>query len=618
MMNEALVSTATQQIPQTSKTPQLRQAVPGKRGLFSSCRKLGLTVSLTFSVALLGCGGPPPPPPKAIVVPTAPVPVVSFAPARIEFDASLYPAAPQRADGAIVIGLLLPMGDERQAIRNLAGHLYKAAQLALFDATAGTPQGGRDIILRLHDTKGTPQGATEAAKAALSAEVDFLVGPLFASSAEAIAPLLRGRDVKALAFSNDSRVADDNVWLMGFLPEQNIDRIVSEAIAQGLTRFGALLPQGPFGARIAAQFTAAVDRFGGTVVQTETYPPDAKDMFDPVKRLAQFDSRTAAHAAEMARLKQEAVALLDETETAELPRDENDALDTDAVFKALSRRAPELVSAYEGLKLTETLGDIPYDAVFMPEGGLALRNLAPLLPYFDIDPKRVKFIGTALWDDPALSQEPPLHGGWFAAPDGGNWQGFAERYETNYRRSPPRLAAMAYDAVALAGRLARMAPDGPFTRPLLTDMNGFAGIDGIIRLHPNGLNERGLAVREITRQQASTVSAAPASFVVHDRRLRSAEALAASLRQVNPDLLALPQNADDALENATMENAAMPISAAPLTSDAVGNVAGNPTVPNDQLPAIAPQASEPQTSEPQASDAQAGGASPLNPAAGGQ
>ena len=57
--------------------------------------------------------------------------------------------------------------------------------------------------------------------------------------------------------------------------------------------------------------------------------------------------------------------------------------------------------------MVETLGDIPYDAVFMPEGGLALRNLAPLLPYFDIDPRRVKFIGTGLWDDPTLSQEPP-------------------------------------------------------------------------------------------------------------------------------------------------------------------------------------------------------------------
>ena len=481
--------------------------------------------------------------------------VETFAAPIEEFDKTAYPPAPPRAENAITIGLLLPMSDERRAIGNLAGHLYKAAQLALFDSAASNAsqrgsqitainQAPSEVILRLHDTKGTPEGAREAVKAAIAADVDFLVGPLFAASVEAIVPLLQGRDIKALAFSNDSRAANNNLWLMGFLPEQNIDRVVSQAIAQGLTRFGALLPEGPYGARIGGQFHDAVRRFGGTVVQVESYPPDAKDMFEPVKRLARFESRTAAHAAEMTRLKNEALALLSAEEKAALPRDKNaadEALEPDALFKSLSDNAPELVSAYEALKLTETLGDIPYDAVFLPEGGLALRNLAPLLPYFDIDPKRVKFIGTALWDDPALSQEPPLHGGWFAAPDGRNWSGFAARYETVYRRAPPRLAAMAYDGVSLAARLAAIAPDDPFALPLLTNTNGFAGIDGIIRLRPGGMNERGLAVREITRTTPLAVSTAPASFVVHDRRLRSAAALAQSLRQENPDL-AFPQN----------------------------------------------------------------------------
>ena len=395
------------------------------------------------------------------------------------------------------------------------------------------------FVLRLHDTKGTPEGAAEAAKAALAAGSNILVGPLFADSVSAVAPLLVGREAKALAFSNDSRVAAQNLWLLGFLPEQNIDRIVSEAVSQGLTRFGALLPEGPYGDRIGAQFGDAVSRFGGTVVQVETYPPDAKDMFDPVKNLAQFERRKRAHMAEMAQLKAEAMTLLPADQIDALPRDEADAIDTDALFRALADTAPELVSAYEALKLTETLGDIPYDAVFMPEGGLALRNLAPLLPYFDIDPKRVKFIGTALWDDPALAQEPPLHGGWFAAPDGDNWDAFAARYERIYRTNPPRLASMAYDAVALAGRLAMMRPDRPFDDALLTNANGFAGLDGILRLRPGGLNERGLAVREITRRTPVNVSDAPSSFVDHDRRLRAALALAESLRRENPDL-ALP------------------------------------------------------------------------------
>ena len=418
--------------------------------------KLSPLMAATLVLLLAACGGAPQDAARQQNgrAQRAVVPAPAILPQPIAFDMQAYRQAPPRADGAVVVSLLLPMSDGRDAIRALAGELYKAAQLAMFD----TPL-SRDarFVLRLHDTKGTPEGAAEAAKAALAAGSNILVGPLFADSVSAVAPLLVGREAKALAFSNDSRVAAQNLWLLGFLPEQNIDRIVSEAVSQGLTRFGALLPEGPYGDRIGAQFGDAVRRFGGTVVQVETYPADAKDMFDPVKNLAQFERRKRAHMAEMAQLKAEAMTpFCRPTKSTHCRAMRPTRIDTDALFRALADIAPELVSAYEALKLTETLGDIPYDAVFMPEGGLALRNLAPLLPYFDIDPKRVKFIGTALWDDPTLAQEPPLHGGWFAAPDGDNWDAFAARYERIYRTNPPRLASMAYDAVALAGRLAAM------------------------------------------------------------------------------------------------------------------------------------------------------------------
>ena len=460
---------------------------------------------------------------------TAAAPIVKM----IRIDKDAYPTPPPRSDGTRIVGLLLPLSAERDAIRALAEHLYNGAQLALFDAplTVGTT----NLVISLHDTKGTASGAQEAAKAAIAAGADVIVGPLFSSSVAAIQPVLAGRDVPGFAFSNDASTAMDGLWLLGFLPEQNIDRIVSEAIAQGLTRFGALVPEGVFGERIGESFAASVDRFGGTIVQSETYPPDAKGMFDPVRRLARFDDRKAAHEAEMARLVQEALTLLPRRTDPETGLDIAPPEDADAVFKLLGDDAPELLSAYEALSLVETLGDIPYDAVFMPEGGLALRNLAPLLPYFDIDPRRVKFIGTGLWDDPTLSQEPPLHGGWYAAAPNKNWSGFAARYEKTYDAAPPRLASMAYDAVSLAARLAAFATEAPFRTELLTDPNGFNGIDGIFRLKPGGLNERGLAVQEVTRAQSREISRPPASFVDHDRRLQAAMTLADALRRSNPD-----------------------------------------------------------------------------------
>lgn len=152
------------------------------------------------------------------------------------------------------------------------------------------------------------------------------------------------------------------------------------------------------------------------------------------------------------------------------------------------------------------------DAVLLPEGGNKVRLLAPLLAFHDIDPTLVKFLGTALWDDPTLGLEPTLIGGWFAAPDPGPWTEFAARYRELHGETPPRLATLAYDATALAAVLAR-GPAGPdFSAATLTQPNGFAGIDGIFRLTPAGAVERGLAVLEVGAKGASVIDPAPKSF----------------------------------------------------------------------------------------------------------
>lgn len=519
-------------------------------GLFSALKPrnaLALAVLGTILSAMLaGCGGPPAPRKQPVSLEPAATsrtttqagtqtntasntypnsfpnsfPSAGTNPYAGTFDAYDPPAplgspiidTPPRPAGAITITLLLPMSSADENVRALANTLLQAAQLALFDVARP------ELLLRVQDTSGTPVGAQTAARAALAAGTDLIIGPLFATSVQAIAPVLAGSRVPALAFSNDRSVASRNIWLLGFIPEDNIDRAIAQTIGQGLTRFGALLPEGAYGERLGRTLDERITRYGGELVQVEVYPPDAPGMFEPVKRLAQYETRRAAHGAEMARLEAEAT-LLAPPDTA-----------SDKLFDSIRDIAPELVSNYETLKRVETLGEIPYDAVFMPEGGLALRNLAPLLPYFDVDPRRVKFVGTGLWDDPELGQEPPLHGGWYAAPDAGLWRKFSDHYADKFQTRPARLASIAYDAVALAARLAAVHATAPFRPQTLTDPNGFAGIDGILRLTPNGLAERGLAVHEIQRKKTVLISPAPASFVERDRRMQAALALAATLQ----------------------------------------------------------------------------------------
>ncbi len=154
-----------------------------------------------------------------------------------------------------------------------------------------------------------------------------------------------------------------------------------------------------------------------------------------------------------------------------------------------------------------------FDAVLLPEGGTNLRGLAPLLPYFDVDPRQVKFLGTGLWDDPTLGREPSLVGGWFAAPPPRARTAFSERFESAFGRKPPRIASLGYDSVGLAAALAgQLDATDRFSEAALTNPNGFTGVDGIFRFLPDGSTERGLAVIEVTANGFRVIDEAPNTF----------------------------------------------------------------------------------------------------------
>ena len=69
---------------------------------------------------------------------------------------------------------------------------------------------------------------------------------------------------------------------------------------------------------------------------------------------------------------------------------------------------------------------------------------------------RVKPLGTGVWNEPRVLGLPALQGGWFATPDNRGFEAFAERYRARFNTDPIRLATLSYDAVTLAAALARM------------------------------------------------------------------------------------------------------------------------------------------------------------------
>lgn len=157
-------------------------------------------------------------------------------------------------------------------------------------------------------------------------------------------------------------------------------------------------------------------------------------------------------------------------------------------------------------------GSLEFNTLLLPVGGESLKSLVSIFDLHGVTSSNVKFVGTGLWDDVSLTNDPALFGGWFAAPDPALRRDFEKRYSENYGATPPRLASLAYDSTALAAVLARTSGD-PYTRAQLTNPRGFAGIDGVFRFRPDGLAERGLAVLEIQSGKARVIDPAPTAFI---------------------------------------------------------------------------------------------------------
>jgi hypothetical protein len=169
--------------------------------------------------------------------------------------------------GGAKVGLILPQsasgyaGLAAQSMKNAAEMAYAEFQ-------------NPSIQLLVKDDAGSAAGAQQAAQQALNEGAEIILGPLFAVSVPAVAQLTRARNIPVIAFSTDSSVAGRGVYLLSFLPESDVNRIVDYAYSTGKRSFAALLPQNAYGNVVEVAFKQAVARKGARVVAFERYGAD--------------------------------------------------------------------------------------------------------------------------------------------------------------------------------------------------------------------------------------------------------------------------------------------------------------------------------------------------------
>ncbi len=192
------------------------------------------------------------------------------------------PAAPQSAgsqigQGQVKVGLILPLGAPGNA-GVTAQSMRNAAELALSEFN------NPDIQLLVKDDGGSAPGAQQAAQQLLDEGAEIILGPLFAHSVAPVGQLARARGIPVIAFSTDSNVAASGVYLLSFLPESDVDRLVTYAAQQGKRSFAAALPDNPYGTVVEAAFKQSVGRRNGRIVALERYTSDRTQIQAMIKK----------------------------------------------------------------------------------------------------------------------------------------------------------------------------------------------------------------------------------------------------------------------------------------------------------------------------------------------
>lgn len=333
-------------------------------------------------------------------------------------------------EGRTRVALLVPLTG---ASKSVGQAMLDAGNMALFEVSS-------DLALLPRDTGSSPEAARAAADKALADGADLILGPVFSASIPPVRDATAPVETNVIAYSTDAGVAGGNVFVMGFLPGQQVDRVILYAKSRGLSKLAALVPDNPYGVAVSTEIGVIRDRLAMAPPRILTLSRDPK---------AQLDGLAAD----------------------------------------------------------------PPDMLLIAVGGDQLRALAgPLADYVAQHP--VQLLGTGLWDDSSLGQITALVGAWYPAPLPGGFASFDQRFQRTYNYRPPRIASLAYDSVALAAAIAKGAPGNPkpFGKDVLTQPNGFLGIDGSFRLLPSGLCERNLAVLAVSGNGPEVVDPPPTTF----------------------------------------------------------------------------------------------------------
>lgn len=361
------------------------------------------------------------------------------------------PAAPgmPTPQQSVKVALLVPLSGKNAS---LGAAMQDAAVLAIFDKYEHVPKSkqGAKVELLPKDTGDTPESARLAAQQAVDEGASIILGPLLGHQVPPVAEVARDKNIPVVSFSNNPAVLSEGVYLFGFMPDQQVKRVIEYALARGVKQIAGIAPSNPYGNTVMKQLSQQADAAGARAQPIEYYPENSTTLVANVGRIA------------------------------------------------------SVIKAYPA-------GSI---ALLIAEGGPRLPVINDALNLQKIQASQIPLFGTGLWDSGEVMKYPALQGAMFASAEPAKYGQFVSRFSDRFGYVPDRRASLAYDAMALAATLALQPDGANFSKDAIIDPVGFNGpANGIFRFKHNGMSERALAVLQVTPNGFITLEPAPDTFL---------------------------------------------------------------------------------------------------------
>ena len=166
--------------------------------------------------------------------------------------------------GPVRVGMILPL-TQNGGPNPIAVSMRNAAQLAINDS------GSTSITLMIEDDHSSPDAAAQAAQSELGAGAQLILGPVFANDVRTASAAAKSAGRPMIAFSTDVTVAAPSVYLLSFLIQGYVDRILQYAVSSGKKSFGIMAPQNDYGNVAAQRFQEMAGNVNAQVVVTARY-----------------------------------------------------------------------------------------------------------------------------------------------------------------------------------------------------------------------------------------------------------------------------------------------------------------------------------------------------------